>query len=145
MYEISCLYHNLHYPHKKMSLSAPLLFALVLLLQVWRTALHVKWKLEDPESQLHEHYISLLATDASLHQHPTLKVQSFRLNLHCCVTFSWLVSNYIHQCTQVYGDVEEYIFSNLSLYDGEYYSCKIISCNRARLCTTTSTDNILVG
>jgi len=46
---------------------------------------------------------------------------------------------------QLYGDVQEYTFSNVSLADGETYYAKVIACNGARLCTTSVSEGILVG
>ena len=45
---------------------------------------------------------------------------------------------------QLYGDMQEYTFSNVTLFDGEIYYAKVIACNGAKLCTTAGSAGILV-
>ena len=46
---------------------------------------------------------------------------------------------------QLLGDATSYTHTNVSLSDGQQYTVKVISCNAARLCNTSVSDNILVG
>ena len=45
---------------------------------------------------------------------------------------------------QVGGLVRDYTFTRLQLHDGSIYTVKIISCNGAKLCTTSILQNLLI-
>ncbi|KAK2183533.1 hypothetical protein NP493_308g03123 [Ridgeia piscesae] len=86
-------------------------------LLVWTSSLSVLWKVTDPESSVVEQFVSVTTRDSIHHNVPAVKL---------------------------YGDVQEYTFSNLTLVDGEIYYVRVIACNGARLCTTSVSEGILV-
>lgn len=57
------------------------------------------------------------------------------------VNFVLLFYEYLFQLN---GIVREYTFSRLDLHDGVKYIVHMISCNRAKLCTESKSDPILV-
>ena len=80
------------------------------------------------------------------------QIHKYSVNVYHCVTLRFhnlslvklaFMSPNVH--LQLYGDVQEYTFSNVSLADGETYFAKVIACNGARLCTTSVSEGILVG
>ncbi|KAK2161993.1 hypothetical protein NP493_1549g00025 [Ridgeia piscesae] len=85
--------------------------------QVWKSSLSVQWQMSDPESSVVEQFVSVTTRDSIHHNVPAVKL---------------------------YGDVQEYTFSNVSLADGETYYAKVIACNGARLCTTSVSEGILI-
>ncbi|VDI80173.1 Hypothetical predicted protein [Mytilus galloprovincialis] len=84
---------------------------------VLRSSFKVKWTVEDKESFIDRQYISI--------------------GCH-------IGGNFSSSSIQLNGIVREYTFSRLDLHDGVKYIVHMISCNRAKLCTESKSDPILV-
>ncbi|VDI13269.1 Hypothetical predicted protein, partial [Mytilus galloprovincialis] len=84
---------------------------------VFRSTFKVKWKVGDKDSYIDRQYISI--------------------GCH-------IGGNFSSSSIQLNGIVREYTFSRLDLHDGVKYTVHLIACNRAKLCTESKSDPILV-
>ncbi|XP_066263995.1 uncharacterized protein [Branchiostoma lanceolatum] len=85
--------------------------------QVIRTLLRVAWELADPDSGIDYHLLSVSTHQESRHDLPTVKVS---------------------------GNDQSYTFSDVTLHDGNSYSVTVVACNRAQLCTESTSSQIMV-
>ncbi|CAH1258773.1 Hypp2075 [Branchiostoma lanceolatum] len=85
--------------------------------QVWRTILSVTWEVSDPDSPIERQHLSVFS-----HHQTDLDIEP----------------------VQIVGSVRDYKFTNLSLHDENTYFVRVVTCNRARLCTSAETDGILI-
>ncbi|XP_078621331.1 uncharacterized protein LOC144887808 [Branchiostoma floridae x Branchiostoma japonicum] len=85
--------------------------------QVVRTLLRVSWEFADPDSGIDYHLLSVSTHQESRHDLPTVKVS---------------------------GNDKRYTFSNITLHDGNRYSVTVVACNRAKLCTESTSAEIMV-
>ncbi|XP_070572874.1 uncharacterized protein [Ptychodera flava] len=85
--------------------------------QVWSGLLSVSWEFHDSESPIVSQLLSV-----STHRQSDLNVSPVK----------------------VQGNVHQYTFTNLSLYDGNTYYVHVIACNAAKLCASCDTDDILI-
>nr|XP_006820035.1 PREDICTED: uncharacterized protein LOC102804825 [Saccoglossus kowalevskii] len=85
--------------------------------QVWRSFLRVTWQFDDTESPIERQILSVFTGHQSEVDVPS---------------------------TQVSGIVTDYIFTDLSLNDGDTYYVKVVACNAAKLCSSSGTRGILV-
>ncbi|CAH1783332.1 unnamed protein product, partial [Owenia fusiformis] len=85
-------------------------------MQVWRSSLAVTWKFDDNISSIERQYVSIFAhMDGDL-EIPTVEV----------------------------GTRVGYIFSNLTLRDGTQYYTTVIACNKAQMCSSSTSQQLLV-
>ncbi|XP_078701246.1 uncharacterized protein LOC144927586 [Branchiostoma floridae x Branchiostoma belcheri] len=85
--------------------------------QVIRSLLRVSWQFADPDSGIEYHLLSVTTHQESRHDLPTIKVS---------------------------GNDQSYTFSNMTLHDGNRYSVTVVACNRAKLCTESTSTEIMV-
>ncbi|XP_078661603.1 uncharacterized protein LOC144905733 [Branchiostoma floridae x Branchiostoma belcheri] len=85
--------------------------------QVVRTHLRVSWQFADPDSGIEYHLLSVTTHQESRHDLPTIKIS---------------------------GNDQSYTFSNMTLHDGNRYSVTVVACNRAKLCTESTSTEIMV-
>ncbi|XP_078700910.1 uncharacterized protein LOC144927390 [Branchiostoma floridae x Branchiostoma belcheri] len=85
--------------------------------QVVRTLLRVSWQFTDPDSGIEYHLLYVTTHQESRHDLPTIKVS---------------------------GNDRSYTFSNMTLHDGNRYSVTVVACNRAKLCTESTSTEIMV-
>ncbi|CAH1249044.1 SCARF2 [Branchiostoma lanceolatum] len=85
--------------------------------QVVRTLLRATWKFDDPDTGIDYHLLSVSTSQETRHDLPTVKVG---------------------------GNDQSYTFSNITLHDGNSYSLTVVACNRAQLCTESTSSQIKV-
>ncbi|XP_002736788.1 uncharacterized protein LOC100378079, partial [Saccoglossus kowalevskii] len=85
--------------------------------QTWRSLIKVTWDVSDQESHIDTQSVSIFT-----HQQSELDIDPVKVN----------------------GGDREYTFTDLSLKDGYTYYAKVISCNRAKLCTSSISQGLLV-
>ena len=61
-----------------------------------------------------------------------------------CVAYSILIQYFVVLCFQLYADQTSHSFTELSMSDGDIYRATVTTCNRAGLCTNSTSSPILV-
>ena len=61
-----------------------------------------------------------------------------------CVAYSLLIQYFVVLCFQLYADQTSHSFTELSMSDGDIYRATVTTCNRAGLCTNSTSSPILV-
>ncbi|XP_035661568.1 uncharacterized protein LOC118405866 [Branchiostoma floridae] len=85
--------------------------------QVIRTLLRVSWEFADPDSGIDYHLLTVSTSQETRHDLPSVKVSA---------------------------DDKRYTFSNITLHDGNRYTVTVVACNRAKLCTESTSAEIMV-
>ncbi|CAH1787741.1 unnamed protein product [Owenia fusiformis] len=84
--------------------------------QIWKSSLVVEWEFADFESEIERQYVSIYTHHDGDNTSPTTDV----------------------------GTRQHFIFTNLTLVDGSNYYVTVISCNKAKLCSESTSEPILI-